>query len=120
MIPIDLFMVMVGAVFVLAIYSWIDHNNKVYANIIAAFLSAILAGFCSTVVSTDTVYDAWYCTYNTTSFGHNCQEVIFNSPSYGFALGFVSFVMFVYTIYMLWGAYEEHKAYKAQVGGREE
>jgi hypothetical protein len=119
MVPIDIFMVMVGGVFALMIYSWIDHNNRIYANIIAAFLAATLAGYLGTIVSTNTVYDAWYCTYNETALSHECQEVVFNSPSIGYGLAFISFAMFCYTLYMLWDAYEERKMQKAITKERE-
>lgn len=120
MVPIDIYMVMVGGVFALMIYSWIDHNNRIYANIIAALIAAILAGYLGNIISTNTVYDAWYCTYNTTALTHECQEVVFNSPSVGYGMGFISFAMFLYVFYMLWDAYEERKMQKALAAGREE
>ena len=109
MIPISTFNLLVAVDIAFILYSVIDYENRLYANIVAAFIAAILSGFLGTIISTETVYDELSCTIH-----------FINSLSIGLFLGFISFVMFVYTIYMLWGAYEENKAYKAMIREREE
>jgi hypothetical protein len=52
MIPVDIFTTLLAVAFVLGIYSLIDLNNRIYGNIIAAFISAILFGYLSVISNT--------------------------------------------------------------------
>lgn len=114
MVPLYVYIMMLGIAGALMIYGWYDHRNRIYANIIAMFIAGILFAYLGTIVSTYTVYDAWYCTYNETAFSHSCVEIPFNSPSLGYALGFIAFCAFTYTLILLWEAWNEYQDGQAE------
>ena len=51
MIPITLFNLLVVTDVLFIIYSVIDHRNRLYANIISAFIASILAGYLAVVIN---------------------------------------------------------------------
>jgi len=91
MIPISTFNLMVAVDLVLIIYSVIDHENRLYANIVTTFLSGLLAAFLGYAINTEAVYD---------DLGGVLTVVA--SPSIGYFLYFVSTIMFFYTALMLY------------------
>ena len=113
MVPLYVYITMLGIAGALMLYGWYDHRNRIYANIVAMFMSGVLFAYLGTIVSTYTVYDAWYCTYNETAFSHSCVEFPFNSPSLGYFLGFVATAAFIYTVILIWEAWNEYQEGKA-------
>lgn len=131
MVPLAIFTMLAAGVFLLMIYSFIDHQNRIYANIITAFLCALLAAYLGSLAWTGTVYESTCCLHNAsyeytvpyydeynqtwanyTETGYNTScawEHPFESPSLGWVFFFISFCMFIYTLYMGWDAWDEHQ-----------
>ena len=126
MVPLFVFGLLILMLIGLMLYSFLDHQNRIYANIIAAFLAAILAAYLGTLCWTDTVYESSCCCYNETASIYNASkqewhntteylchtEQTFSSPSLTFFFLLVSFVMFGYTILMALEAIAEYQTDK--------
>ena len=111
MIPISTFNLLVIIAVLFAIYSIIDHRNRLYGNVIMAFMSGLLSAFLASAIATDAVYEI-------------VAGVVtpVNSPSVGYFLYFVCMVMFTYTIIMAYEIINEEFQKKtiADIANRED
>ena len=138
MVPLLIFAILMFCGFGLILYSFIDHRNRIYANILALFIAATVFAYLGVLAPTDTVYENTCCclneTVNQSTDGQwddtnqtwingtlyyvdieTCaDEHTFNSPSLAYFCYFVSFCCFVYTLYMIWEAWEEFNDAKRQ------
>lgn len=96
MIPLSTFNLLIAVDILFVIYSVIDHENRLYANIAIAFLAGILSAFISSIVSTSVVYSEISGVID-----------IVNSPSVGYLFLLISTVMFVYTVFMVYEVINE-------------
>lgn len=138
MIPVILFVVLTAILIPLFIYAFVDSRNKMYANIVASFLCAIIAAYLAVVISIGivqydpavTINQTWAenntCTRynqtppseclswsNTTVFSAvcaSCPGVPIVDPSVGYIYLLFAVIMMVYTMYMIYEAYVEYKA----------
>lgn len=103
MIPVSTFNVLIAVDILFIIYAIIDHENRLYANIVVAFISAVLSAFLNVMISTEMVYD------EVSGAMH-----FITSPSVGYFFLLISTIMFVYTIFMVYevidAAAEDKKA----------
>jgi hypothetical protein len=76
----------------LFLYSFIDLNNRLYGNIISAFLFTILAGYLAAIANSGILE------YNGEPFADLSLQII---------LMIFMMVMLIYTLYMTWDAYQE-------------
>jgi hypothetical protein len=96
MIPVTTFNLLIAADLILIVYSVIDLRNKMYANIVAAFLASVLAGYLSVVMAAGIViFDD----------GTTIQDT-----SISIIIGIFAVVMMVYTLLMVYEAREEKRA----------
>jgi hypothetical protein len=102
MIPISTFNLLVIIDILFVIYCVVDHKNRLYANVIIAFLSGLLSAFLGVAIISDAVYDGTVTT-------------IVNSPSIGYFLGFISVIMFAYTLFMAYEVIQEQFEEKAEL-----
>ena len=114
MIPILLFSMLVVSGIAMLIYSMIDHKNRLYANVVIAFLSGLLEAFLGSAISVGAVYETVttgvsMVVVNMTNATSNTQLNILpiESPSVGFFLYFVSTIAFSYTIFMAYEIVDE-------------
>jgi hypothetical protein len=139
MIPLIVFVALALMLIPLFLYAFIDHRNKLYANIIAAFLCALIAAYLAVVISVGIVqYDptitfsglSWVntSTYDdriqdfvvtnvSSSVCNTCNGVPIKDASVGYILTLFSIIMMIYTLYMIYEAYDEYKQDK--MGGRD-
>lgn len=96
MIPILLFVIFVLVDLVLAMFSVVDHQNRLYANVVFAGVSALLAAYLASAISSVIVYD---------EIGGVVHVI--TSPSAGNFLNLFSTVMWVYTIIMVYEVINE-------------
>jgi cell division protein FtsW (lipid II flippase) len=95
MIQISTFNLMIVMGMVLLLYSFVDHRNRLYANIPAAVSSGILFSFAGAAIA-----------YGGVSTGA--------SPSTGSILGFLSVIAFSYTMFMVYEVIDEQFQMKAE------
>lgn len=114
MIPILLFSVLSVSGIVMLIYSMVDHKNRLYANVVIAFLSGLLEAFLGSAISVGAVYETvttglTMVVVNMSNATSNTQLNILpvESPSVGFFLYFVSTIGFAYTIFMAYEIIDE-------------
>jgi hypothetical protein len=138
MIPLIVFVALVLMLIPLFLYAFIDHRNKLYANIVSAFLCAIIAAYLGVVISigivqydpsavyngltwTNTsIYDVHLETisfYNLSSVGsgwtmHN--GAVIQDASLGYIFMLFSVIMMIYSLYMVYEAYDEMRMRKKQ------
>jgi|WetSurMetagenome_2_1015567.scaffolds.fasta_scaffold278548_3 hypothetical protein len=113
MIPISTFNLLVVVDILFIVYAVIDHRNRLYANVVIAFLAGLLAAFLGQAAMSDVVYEV---------VGGAVTPV--NSPSIGWFLAFISLIMFAYTVFMVYEILTElynekdatEKAYKEKEG----
>lgn len=91
MIPVSTFNVLLAVDILFILYSVIDHENRLYSNIVTAFLAGLLSAYMYVMISTEMVYDELI------------GEVHFvTSPSAGFFFVMLSMIMFGYTLFMVY------------------
>ena len=114
MVPFVIFITLIVVMAVLFIYVMLDNKNRVYGNIVAAFLCALIAGYLGiisiapVVTSTPILNTTSTTTVNgtvTTSFIYDTPTV--TSPSYGYIFMMISAVVMIYTFFMIYEAYAE-------------
>ena len=93
MIPVSTFNMLIAVDLILIIYSVIDLRNKMYANIITAFLASILAGYLSIIMAAGIVQYS--------------DATAIQDTSISIIIGIFAAVMMVYTILMVFDAREE-------------
>lgn len=134
MVPLLVFVALIVMLIVLMAYSWIDHKNRIYANIIAAFLAVIIAIYLGSLCGTNLVYESSCCCYNETSYWqydgeeywnesqqgfdtttwfntttYNCHtEKTFDSYSLAYIFGLIGIIMFIYCLIMIYEVYTEY------------
>jgi lipopolysaccharide export LptBFGC system permease protein LptF len=99
MIPTEVFTTLLSVAFVLAIYSFIDLSNRIYGNIVAAFISAILFGFLSVIANTGIVGLTGY------SMADQSLQIILIIPTA---------TMMIFTGYMVLDAWNESQAMEVE------
>lgn len=101
MIPLSTFNMMVVVAFLMVIYSIIDHDNRLYANVITTFMSGLLFTYLAVSLTTNIIYEV-------------IAGVVtpINSPSLGYFLYFMSIIMFGYTMIMTYEIIDEAYAEK--------
>jgi hypothetical protein len=139
MIPLIVFVVLSLTLIPLFLYAFIDHHNKLYGNIVAAFLCSIIALYLAVVISVGIVqYDPtltfngtfatnvsdclqWetinqtrecieYNNYTiTNSICQTCNGVPIRDASVGYIFMLVSVIMMIYALYMVYEAYDEYR-----------
>jgi len=87
---------LVAIAIVLALYAMIDHQNRLYSNIVSAFLSAITLSFLAAAASSYAVYDVIA----------GVQKSVF-TPSIGYLMYLFSIFMFGYTLFMIYEVIDE-------------
>ena len=142
MIPLLAFVALLLIMIPLFIYSFVDSRNKFYANIVSAFLVALIAGYLGVVISIGIVqYDPtltfngtfttevsdclqWetinqtrecieYNNYTVTnSICQTCNGIPIKDASFGYIMLLFSVIMMIYTMYMIYDAYDEHRMEK--------
>ena len=132
MISLYVYIILVEIAALLTIYAWIDHESRIYANIVAAFMAAMLFTFLATLAVTDVVYEKTNIVTGTTTYTQTLvingssvaatvtnYEVVttklFNSSAVAGFLGFAGFAMFVYTLIMAYEAWIDHKRQKEEL-----
>ena len=96
MIPLSTFNMLVAIAIVLAVYSMVDHQNRLYSNIVSAFLSAIALSFLASAITSYAVYDIIA----------GIQTAVY-SPAIGYLLYLISIFMFGYTLFMAYEIIDE-------------
>jgi hypothetical protein len=96
MIPISTFNIMVVALLLLVIYSWVDHRNKLYGNIAAAILASLIGGVLAIVMYIGAV---------STDAGTPINDM----PTAGI-LFLITLTIAVYSFFMIMEAKEEYEA----------
>lgn len=86
MIPLLLFVILVGVECALILYSLYDIDNRLYGNIVMMFLAGILGAFLSSAIQSSVVYDD--------------NANIIASPSLGAFFLLVCTLAFVYAVLM--------------------
>jgi hypothetical protein len=94
MIPVSTFNMLIAVDLILIVYSVIDLRNKMYANIIAAFLASVLAGYLAVVINAGIVQQ---------SDGVAIQDASLAIVPFGL----ICVVMMIYTILMVFDARAE-------------
>jgi hypothetical protein len=139
MIPLLLFIALSIMLIPLFIYSFVDMQNRVYANIVAAFLCSLLAAYLAVVITVGIVqYDPsviqnqttlinstclryetqgtdcaeWLNTTYISPVCSSCPGVPIVDPSAGFMFVLISIIMTIYGMYMLYEAFIEHRENK--------
>jgi hypothetical protein len=97
MIPVSTYNMLIAVDLILIVYSVIDLRNKMYANIIAAFLASVIAGYLAVVINAGIVQYSDAVSVQDTSLA-----II--------PFGLISVVMMIYAILMVFDAREEKKA----------
>ena len=132
MISLYLYIILIEIAALLVIYAWIDHESRIYANIVAMFMAAIFFSFLATAAVTDVVYEKTNVVSGTTTYsqtliinGTSVDATItnydvmttktFNSSAVAGILGFISFAAFVYTAIMTYEAWIDHKRQKEEM-----
>lgn len=92
MIPMSIFGILAVMLIPLFLYSFIDLNNRLYGNIVSAFLFTILSGYLAAIANSGIVE------YNGEPFADLSLQII---------LMIFTMVMLIYTLYMSWDAYQE-------------
>jgi hypothetical protein len=95
MIPVSTFNMLIAVDLILIIYSVIDLRNKMYANIIAAFLASILAGYLAVVMNAGIVQYS--------------DATSVQDASISIIIGIFAVTMMVYTLLMVFEAREEKR-----------
>lgn len=95
MISLSTFNMLIAVMLVLVIYSVIDLRNKMYANIVTAFLSSFIGGYLSVAVAAGIVQ------YN--------DGTLIQDASLGTVLFLIAIVMGIYALYMVYEAREEKR-----------
>lgn len=67
MVPFDLLLVLIPIDFLLIIYGVWDHDNRVYGNVLACFLAAVLAFFIAQMSISGGVVDIHPAVFNVTT-----------------------------------------------------
>ena len=93
---------LVAVAIVLGLYAMVDHQNRLYSNIVAAFLSGITLSFLASAIGAYAVYDIIA----------GVRTQIF-SPSVGYLLYLISIFMFGYTLFMIYEVIDEQFQMKA-------
>lgn len=106
MIPTTTFNLLMAIDLVFILFAVIDHRNRLYANIVIAVASAILAAFIAAAAVSGAVYDVVGTT-----------ESVINSPSLQNLFNFISTVMFIYTALMVYEAVDDILAAKREKKG---
>ena len=101
MIPTSTFNILVAAGFLMLLYAVIDHRNRVYANIIAVFIAAMIFAYTGTAAAIGAVAAG-------------------ASPSLGDLLRFISLVCFGYTALMVYEVIDEKLTQQAELTHQEE
>ena len=96
MIPVSTYNMLIAVDLILIVYSVIDLRNKMYANIISAFLASVLAGYLAVVINAGIVQQ---------SDGTAIQDASLAIIPFGL----ISVVMMIYTILMVFDAREEKR-----------
>jgi hypothetical protein len=135
MIPLLLFIALFAILIPLFIYSFIDHHNRLYGNIIAAFLVSIIAAYLAVSISIGIVqYDPvvtfggtfltnsseclrydnqtqdcleWNNTTTTNNICDTCPGTPIKDASFGYMLSMISIIMMIYTLLMIYEAFDE-------------
>jgi hypothetical protein len=97
MIPVSTFNMLIAVDLILIVYSVIDLRNKMYANIISAFLASVLAGYLAVVINAGIVQQ---------SDGTAIQDASLAIIPFGL----ITVVMMIYTILMVFEARQEKEA----------
>lgn len=139
MIPIIVFVMLALTLIPLFLYAFIDHHNKLYGNIVAAFLCSILALYLAVVISVGIVQYDPLTTFNGT-FETNASECLqwetinqtrecieYNNytvvniicrtcngvpvvdASTGYIFMLIAVIMMIYSLYMVYEAYDEYR-----------
>ena len=95
MMPISTFNILLVVFILLVLYSWVDHRNKIYANIAAAIVSIIIGGLLSILIFIGAVQDA---------SGVDVSDF----PTAALII-FVTAVIAVYAFFMVMDAKEEYE-----------
>jgi hypothetical protein len=96
MIPISTFNLLLVIDILFIIYVVIDHRNRLYANVVFAFVAGLLAAFLGQASISEAVYDVIGGTLTVVS-----------TPSIGYFMGFLSLIMFAYTMFMAYEIIQE-------------
>lgn len=96
MIPVSTFNMLVTVAILLGLYAMIDHQNRLYSNIVSAFLSAISFSFLAAATSSYALYDVI-----------GGVKTTFITPSVGYLLYLFSIFMFGYTLFMIYEVIDE-------------
>lgn len=142
MIPLLVFVVLALTLIPLFLYAFIDHRNKLYGNIVSAFLCSIIALYLAVVISIGIVqYDPivtsngtaisnvseclqWetinqtrecieFNNYTVTnSVCYSCGGVPIVDASVGYMFMLISVIMMIYALYMVYEAYDEYRLQK--------
>jgi O-antigen ligase len=100
MIPLSTFNILLVAVVLLVIYSWVDHRNKLYGNIAAAILASLIGILLSILVYLGAVQ---------TDAGISVSDV----PTAGVLL-IISVLIGVYAFIMAMEAKDEYDSFKEE------
>jgi hypothetical protein len=102
---------------VLAVYSFVDHDNRVYGNVISAFLSFILSGMLSLYILNGSIGETipaatqkivnWSGVNQTTTYVYANQTVVMQDISLGYVFSFGSVAMFIIMILFIIDARSE-------------
>jgi hypothetical protein len=103
MIPISTFNLLVVVDILFIIYAVIDHRNRIYANIVIAFLGGLLSAFLGQAAISEAVYDVI-----------GGVQTVVTTPSIGYFMAFISLIMFSYTMFMIYEVITELLEQKAQ------
>ena len=144
MIPLIVFVVLALTLIPLFLYAFIDHRNKLYGNIVAAFLCSIIALYLAVVISVGIVQYDPTLTFNGTfvtneseclqwetinqtreciefnnfttthSICNTCNGVPIVDASVGYMFMLISVIMMIYSLYMVYEAYDEYKLQKEE------
>lgn len=109
MIPLSTYNMMIAIAIVLGLYSMVDHQNRLYSNIVAAFLSAVSLSFLAAAITSNAVYDIIA----------GIQTSV-NSPSIGYLIYLFSIFMFGYTLFMAYEIIDEQFQAKEMAQQQEE
>ena len=116
MIPFVIFVTLVAIMVILFLYFMLDNKNRVYGNIVAAFLCALIAMYLGiisispVVVSTpilNTTTTSTVAGTTTTTFVYDTPTVTSSSEGYIFLM--ISAIVMIYTFFMIYEVYEEYK-----------
>ena len=116
MIPFIIFVALIIVMVILFIYFMLDNKNRVYGNIVAAFLCALIGGYLG-IISMAPVVTATpilNTTSTTTVAGTVTTTFIYDtptvtSPSYGYIFFMISAIVMIYTFFMIYEVYGDYK-----------